>query len=116
MAKKKKSTLNPFMVEKQDGEYCLDLCKDYTPQGYADNVFHLHVRDSGEWDEMIFCEYLKNNPVKAEEYAALKFELKKHFKYDRDAYTEAKGDFSRECVKVAREKRSGNFMMKDNVS
>lgn len=92
------------MAETFEDEYRLDLCKGYTPQGFANKVFHLHIRYPGDWDEPFFCEYLKNNPAQAAEYAALKFELKKRYKHDRDAYTEAKGDFIRACVKMARKK------------
>ena len=91
------------MAETPDPEYRLDLCKGYTPQGYADKVFHLHIRRPGDWDEVVFCEYLKQNPEKAREYAELKSKLQKRFKHNRDAYTEAKGDFIRACVKEARQ-------------
>ena len=90
------------MAEKTTGEYRLDLCKGYTPQGFADKVFHLHIRYPGDYDEVIFCEYLKQNPLKAREYESLKIRLQKRFKHNRDAYTEAKGDFIRQCVKEAR--------------
>jgi len=83
-------------------EYQLDLCKGYTPLGFAEKVFHLHIRHLGDWDEPVFCEYLKQHPEKAKEYAALKTKLQKQFKHDRDAYTEAKGEFIRKCVKAAR--------------
>ena len=43
----------------------------------------------------------RRNPRKAEEYAELKIELQKRFKHNRDAYTEAKGEFIRACVKEA---------------
>ena len=93
------------MAETTGGEYRLDLCKGYTPQGFAEKVFHLHIRYPGDYDEVIFCEYLKKNPAKAQEYAQLKIELQKRFKHNRDAYTEAKGDFIRQCVKEARSQR-----------
>ena len=90
------------MAETLWREYRLDLCKGYTPQGFADKVFHLHIRYPGDYDEVVFCEYLKQNPQKANEYANLKIELQKRFKHNRDAYTEAKGDFIRKCVNEAR--------------
>ena len=90
------------MAEKTTDEYRLDLCKGYTPQGFADKVFHLHIRYPGDYDEIVFCEYLKQNPLKAREYEKLKISLQKRFKHNRDAYTEAKGDFIRQCVKEAR--------------
>ena len=90
------------MSEKTVPEYRLDLCKGYTPQGFADKVFHLHILHPGDWDEIVFRDYLRRNPAKAQEYARLKTDLQKRFEHDRDAYTEAKGDFIRTCVKAAR--------------
>ena len=90
------------MSEKTVPEYRLDLCKGYTPQGFADKVFHLHIRHPGDWDEIVFRDFLRQNPVKAQEYARLKTDLQKRFEHNRDAYTEAKGDFIRACVKEAR--------------
>ena len=94
------------MAETFDPEYRLDLCKGYTPQGFAEKVFHLHIRYPGDWDELVFCEFLKQHPEKAQEYAQLKIGLQKRFKHNRDAYTEAKGDFIRECVALARKKKA----------
>ena len=93
------------MSESLAPEYRLDLCKGYTPQGFADRVFHLHIRYPGDWDEIVFCDFLKQNPGKAQEYAVLKLGLKKRFKHNRDAYTEAKGDFIRACVNEARQRK-----------
>ena len=90
------------MEETTVPEYRLDLCKGYTPLGFAEKVFHLHILHFGDWDEPCFCEYLKQHPEKAKEYADLKIGLQKKFKHDRNAYTEAKGEFIRKCVKAAR--------------
>ena len=90
------------MSESEGMEYRLDLCKGYTPQGFAEKVFHLHIRHAGDWDEIIFCEFLQHHPDKAQEYAQLKIDLQKRFKHNRDAYTEAKGSFIRACVQEAR--------------
>ena len=90
------------MSEKTVPEYRLDLCKGYTPQGFADKVFHLHIRHPGDWDEIVFRDFLRQNPAKADEYGKLKTDLQKRFEHNRDAYTEAKGDFIRACVKEAR--------------
>ncbi len=90
------------MEETTVPEYRLDLCKGYTPLGFAEKVFHLHILHLGDWDEPVFCEYLKQNPEKAKEYATLKTKLQKQFKHDRNRYTESKGEFIRKCVKAAR--------------
>ena len=90
------------MAEKTAPEYRLDLCKGYTPRGFADKVFHLHIRHPGDWDEIVFRDFLRQNPDRAQQYAELKTKLQKRFEYDRDAYTEAKGEFIRACVREAR--------------
>ena len=93
------------MAESIAPEYRLDLCKGYTPQGFAEKVFHLHIRHPGDWDEIVFRDYLRQNQRKADEYAESKKKLRKRFKHDRDAYTEAKGEFIRACVKEARSRK-----------
>ena len=102
------------MAEKPAPEYRLDLCKGYTPHGFADKVFHLHIRHPGDWDEIVFRDFLRQNPDKAREYAELKKKLQKRFEHDRDAYTEAKGDFIRGCVKEARNRISDALMSKSD--
>ena len=93
------------MAENAAPEYRLDLCKGYTPHGFADKVFHLHIRHPGDWDEIVFRDFLRKNPVKAQEYVELKKMLQKRFEHDRDAYTPAKGEFIRKCVRKARNQK-----------
>ena len=80
------------MMEMLEPEYRLDLCKGYTPQGFAKRVFHLHIRRIGDWDEPIFCEYLRRNPDKAREYVALKVKLQKSI-VTIEMHTECQGGF-----------------------
>lgn len=67
--------------------------KGYTPQGFAERVFHLHVRPLGNWPEPRFAEALRANPEIAAEYAALKRQLAEQHKHHRDNYTDAKTNF-----------------------
>jgi tRNA A37 N6-isopentenylltransferase MiaA len=51
------------------------------------------------------AEHFKTSIVSSDSrqlYADLKIGLQKKFKHDRNAYTEAKGEFIRKCVKAAR--------------
>ncbi|MDR1778686.1 MAG: GrpB family protein [Clostridiales Family XIII bacterium] len=80
----------------------LDLNKGYTPDGFAERVFHLHVRREGDWDELRFRDYLTAHPEEAAAYAALKRELLGKYEHNRDAYTQAKTDFIKSCVAKAR--------------
>lgn len=61
--------------------------KGYSNQGFKDQVFHVHVRYNGDWDELHFRDYLLVHPEIAEEYGKLKTELQQKYKYDRDIYT-----------------------------
>lgn len=77
--------------------------KGYTPKGFEGQIIHIHVRYSGDWGELYFRDYLRTHPDVAEEYAKLKIILKEQYQYDRDGYTEAKGEFVRQYTLKARE-------------
>ncbi len=76
--------------------------KGYTPDGFADKVFHLHLRRAGDNDELRFRDYLNTHPDKAQEYESLKIGLWKRFEHDRDAYTRAKTDFIMRHTRLAK--------------
>ncbi|BBF42508.1 uncharacterized protein family UPF0157 [Lachnospiraceae bacterium KM106-2] len=83
--------------------------KGYTKTGFADKVYHLHVRYLDDWNELYFRDYLKEYPETAAEYGKLKLELQKRFEHDRDAYTEAKSSFVLKTTKKAREKYGNRY-------
>jgi len=76
--------------------------KGYTPEGFRGQVFHVHVRHPGDWDEYYFRDWLQEHPDTAEAYAALKLELMRIHKHDRDEYTNQKTAFVRETTARAR--------------
>jgi GrpB-like predicted nucleotidyltransferase (UPF0157 family) len=45
---------------------------------------HVHVRYSGDWDELYFRDYLMSHTDTAAEYAKLKLGLRDKHLYDRD--------------------------------
>ena len=67
--------------------------KGYTENGFAERVFHLHLRYEGDNDELYFRDYLREYPEIANKYEQLKLSLRKQFEHDRDGYTEAKTEF-----------------------
>ncbi|MBD5227080.1 MAG: GrpB family protein [Bacteroidales bacterium] len=71
----------------------LDFNKGYTPDGFADKVFHIHVRMTGDNDQIYFRDYLNSHSDVAKEYEDLKLSLWKSFEHNRDGYTNAKSDF-----------------------
>ena len=84
------------------GNKRISLNKGYTKEGFADKVYHIHLRYAGDNDELYFHDYLNEHPQIAGEYEALKLELWKKYEHNRDAYTEAKTDFIRKWTTEAR--------------
>ncbi|MDD2207161.1 MAG: GrpB family protein, partial [Aminobacterium sp.] len=75
--------------------------KGYTLKGFAERVFHLHVRYLGDWNELYFRDYLLTHANVAEKYGRLKERLKKEYEHDRDKYTEAKTEFIMHYTNIA---------------
>ena len=57
--------------------------RGYTPSGFAEKVFHLHLREAGDNDELYFRDYLREHPEAAREYEELKLGLWKEYEHDR---------------------------------
>lgn len=81
----------------------ISLNYGYTPDGFADKVYHLHLRYKGDNDEIYFRDYLNTHPGIAAEYEKLKLELWKKFEHDRNTYTEAKTSFIKKWTAKAKE-------------
>lgn len=77
--------------------------KGYTINGYADKVFHIHIKKYGDCDELYFRDYLNDNIDKSKEYEKLKLELYDKYKPNRDLYTDGKNEFVNEIVIKAKE-------------
>ena len=81
----------------------ISLNKGYTPVGFAERVYHLHLRVAGDNDELYFRDYLIEHPAVAKRYEELKSSLAGPYRNDRDGYTAAKSDFIARYTKAARE-------------
>lgn len=113
-----------FMLE-QNGYICamqpqnpsphLLFMKGYTLQGFAERVFHLHVRYGGDWDELYFRDYLQLHPDLSMQYGMLKSELQQRFEHDRDGYTHAKTDFIKTHTQFARAELCGKYKIKQDL-
>ena len=71
----------------------ISLNSGYTENGFADKVYHIHLRYAGDNAELYFRDYLNEHPDVAKEYETLKLQLWKQYEHNRDAYTNAKTDF-----------------------
>ena len=81
----------------------------YTKDGFAEKVYHVHLRHVGDNDELYFRDYLNAHPCVAKEYEALKLRLWKQFEHNRDAYTKAKTEFIKAVTAKAREDYAGRY-------
>jgi GrpB-like predicted nucleotidyltransferase (UPF0157 family) len=78
------------------------FAKGYSEAGINEQTFHIHVRYPGDWDEIVFRDYLISNPDAALNYAALKRVLADKYVNDREKYTENKTDFIKRVLRLAR--------------
>lgn len=74
----------------------------YTETGFAERVYHVHLRYDGDHDELYFRDYMNEHPADAKAYEALKLELWKRYEHDRDGYTNAKTAFIKAYTAKAR--------------
>ena len=87
----------------------ISMNKGYTDQGFADRVFHLHLRIKGDNDELYFRDYLRENEDIAKEYESLKLSLWRKFEHNRDGYTDAKTDFIKKYTQIARQSYGARY-------
>jgi len=80
----------------------LTFVKGYKTQGFKGQVYHVHIRYRGDWDEIRFKEYLIKHKEIAKEYEALKLELAEKYPNDREAYTDSKTEWIEKINKLTR--------------
>ena len=86
-----------------ESETRMSFNKGYTPAGFSDEVFHVHVRETGDNDEIFFRDYLASDPETAREYEKLKLSLLPEYEHDRDGYTTAKSEFVKRITTLAKQ-------------
>ena len=89
-------------IKMSESECRVSFNRGYTENGFADKVYHLHLRFAGDNDELYFRDYLNDNPRIAKEYERLKLSLWHQFEHDRDGYTQAKTEFVKKHTADAR--------------
>lgn len=76
--------------------------KGYTKAGFAEKVFHLHLRYYGDNNELYFRDYMNNHPALAKKYEKLKISLWRKYEHNRDAYTDGKRSFVAKYTELAK--------------
>ena len=77
-----------YVCPKAIQEWC--LIRDIQSMDLLRRVFHIHIRLSGDNDELYFRDFMNDNYQLAKEYEKLKLSLWKQYEHNRDAYTNAK--------------------------
>jgi len=107
--KVKEILLNNNYILMNESKDKISFNKGYTPNGYADKVFHIHIKEYGNSDELYFRDYLNEFPEKAKSYEKLKLSLFDKYNPNRDLYTEGKKEFVEEIVSLAKEKYKDRY-------
>lgn len=96
---------NGWLLMSFENKPCMKMVfnKGYTKEGFAEKVYHLHVRYYDNWSELYFRDYLIEHEEVAKEYGKLKLKLIKKYKHDRDGYTNAKSQFVLKYTEKAKE-------------
>ena len=84
--------------------YRPDVMHWFCKPSAAFRTHHLHLIPFGSrlWTErLVFRDYLRGHSATAAEYAELKRQLAVKFEFDREAYTDAKGEFIQRVLKLA---------------
>lgn len=99
---------NEYICMNQNQER-MSFNRGYTENGFAEKVFHLHLRYEGDNDELYFRDYLIDYPDIAKEYEKIKLGLWKKYEHDRDEYTNAKTEFVYKYTEKAKIQYEGKY-------
>jgi len=78
------------------------FARGYSTKGITGQTYHIHIRYSGEWDEIKIRDFLIKNPEFAAKYGDLKRQLAVKFRNDREKYTEGKTDFINRVITMTK--------------
>lgn len=105
----KRVLLNNAYILMSENMNEISFNKGYTINGYADKVFHIHIKKHGDCDELYFRDYLNENQRKSKEYEKLKLELFNRYNPNRDLYTDGKSEFVNSVINLAKEKYKDKY-------
>lgn len=78
------------------------LVKGLPPNGPRSHHIHITEQGSNFQDRLLFRDYLREHADEAEMYEKLKYEWAEAYKYDREAYTNAKEEYVRRVTAEAK--------------
>ena len=100
---------NNGFIQMSAGSSRCSFNRGYTKKGFAENVYHVHLRYAGDNDELYFRDYLNEHPQVAKDYETMKMKLWKQYGHNRDAYTDAKTAFIKKWTSEAKREYPGRY-------
>ncbi|MBP5604015.1 MAG: GrpB family protein [Ruminiclostridium sp.] len=106
------------ICNRSEDPFRLLLAKGMSCKGFAEEVFLLHIRYAGEWDELYFRDYLLDHPDTAREYGELKIKILEDINAGRtermpdgkpNGYSRAKYEFVKRISEDAKREYSGRY-------
>ena len=91
-----------FIPKPENPKPHMMFAKGYSESGINGQTFHIHLRYPGDWDEIVFRDYLRSNYDAALNYSDLKRVLADNYVNDREKYTDNKTDFINRVIRLAR--------------
>ena len=85
-----------------ENESRMSFNKGFTESGFAERVFRLHLKYTGDNGGLCLRDYLNKFPDTAKEYERLKLSQWKKYEHNRDAYTNAKTEFVKKYFERAK--------------
>lgn len=98
------------MSRQEQPELRLSFNLGYLETGWAERVYHLHIRRGGDWDELYFRDYLLANQEAAAAYGRWKASLLPQYTHDRDGYTAAKTEIVARYTALGRQMFEGRYL------
>ena len=97
--------VNPLISKRQKKQLKWQELYVKGPESKRTHFAHVTVYNSDYWRrDLLFRDYLRRNPPRAEEYANLKRKLAKKYPKNRMKYTENKDKFIQETIKIVKKR------------
>lgn len=96
---------------KQENRYYFN--KGYTKTGFAETVYHLHLRYYNDCKELYYRDYLNSHPEIAKKYEELKLDLAKKNRFSHEDYTLAKTEFVAKYTEIALNEYKDKYLLKE---
>lgn len=90
-----------YWYDNPDKEHMF-FVKGLPPNGPRSHHIHMVGPGSAFWERLLFRDYLRRHPEEARRYSKLKRDLAARLTQDREAYTDAKGEYVRAVTERAK--------------